>query len=229
MPARKMLKGRRKAGVKRRGARRARPGRSLGAPRPIFTETFRLKFGNPPLNPGYNMNSNAGGTLSVAISDVPQITNYSSLYSKYRILKATFICLPQFVTESSDVNAAQYNQTQGAGAWGMSRIVTAVHTTPGGGANPGAESDLLQYNNCKIHTGKPKITLSCRPVPDLLDANGNQVTNRRQFINFSGDADGEIEHHGIKWWHTLPNPGGNVTDVPYFVYCRLTFQLADSR
>jgi len=224
---------RRKQAPRRRPAmnRQLAVRRPLRSPQPIFTETFRLKFGQPPLNPGYNMASNSGGTLSVNIGDVPQITNYSSLYTKYRILKATFICLPQFVSQSADINGAAYNQSLGLGAWGQARVITALQTSPDGGANPASEEDVLQHNNCQIHSGKSKLVLSCRPVPDLLDANGNRVTARApQFLNFENNVDGEIEHYGIKWWYTLPNLSPLVdTNVPIFVYCKLTFQLADSR
>lgn len=177
------------------------------------------------------MDSNAGGVLSIRMSQVPQISQYNSLYTKYRILKAKFICLPQFNSESSDVNAAAYNQTQGAGAWGLGRIVTSVQDSPDQPA-PVSEDDVLEDNGCKIHTGKPKLTLSCRPTPNTLDVNGNRMTQKGKFINFvdlSVANAQDISHYGIRWWYTLPNPGGNTENRPYFVYCKLTFQLADPR
>lgn len=158
---------------------------------------------------------------------MPQVAQYSTLYTKYRVLKAQFICLPQFVTESSDVNAATYNQTQGAGAWGMSRIVTSIQDSPAQPV-PLSENDVLEDNGCKIHTGRPKLLLACRPTPDTLDANGVIMTQRGKFINFSSSGP-DVTHYGIRWWHTLPNPGGNIENRPYFVYCKLTFQLADPR
>jgi len=176
------------------------------------------------------MDSNAGGVLSVRISQVPQIAQYSTLYTKYRILKAKFILLPQFVTESSDVNAAQYNGSTGLGNWGMSRIVTSIQDSPDQ-PQPVSEDDVLEDNGCKIYTGRPKIVLGCRPVPNTLDANGVIMTQKGKFINFVGSSPTvqEVEHFGIRWWHTLPNPGGNIENKPYFVYCKLTFQLADPR
>lgn len=211
---------------RRRAARRFAVGRPLRAnPRPIFTETFRL-FTDDPLAPPYRLSSNTGGVLSVKISQMPQIAQYTTLYQKYRILKATFICLPQFVSQSSDVNAAYYNQSLGLGAWGMSRLITAVNTSPEAVA-PVAEDDILEDNGCKIHTGKPKLVLSCRPVPDTLDANGNRMTLRNKYLNFN--PTGDITHYGIRWWHSIPNITPNSQDQFYFVYCKLTFQLADPR
>jgi len=196
-------------------------------PRPVFTETFRI-FTNDPLAPPYRMASNTGGVLSVKISDMPQIAQYNSLYQKYRILKAQFICLPQFVTESSDVNAAGYNGSLGLGNWGMARIVTAVNDSPAQ-LIPLSENDVLEDNGCRISTGKPKLVFTCRPVPDALDANGNRMSFKGKYINFNGAAGPDITHYGIRWWYTLPNPGGNIQDIPYFVYVKLTFQLADPR
>jgi hypothetical protein len=174
------------------------------------------------------MASNTGGVLSVKISDMPQIAQYNSLYQKYRILKAQFICLPQFVTESSDVNAAGYNGSLGLGNWGMARIVTAVNDSPAQ-LIPLSENDVLEDNGCRISTGKPKLVFTCRPVPDALDANGNRMSFKGKYINFNGAAGPDITHYGIRWWYTLPNPGGNIQDIPYFVYVKLTFQLADPR
>jgi len=195
-------------------------------PQPVFTETFKIP-GADPLAPEYRLNSNTGGVLAVRISQMPQLAQYSALYTKYRILKAQFICLPQFLSTSSDINAASYNASLGLGNWGMARLVTSVQNSPNTPV-PLSEDEVLEDNGCKIHIGKPKLTLSCRPVPDLLDANNVAITQRGQFINFNAGAP-DVTHYGIRWWYTLPNPGGNITNVPYFVYVKLTFQLADPR
>jgi len=223
---------RRRGRKSNRPARRARVNRRVNRarmfnPQPVFTETFRI-FTDDPLAPPYRLASNSGGVMSVRISDMPQIAQYNALYQKYRILKAKFICLPQFVTESSDVNAASYNGSQGLGNWGMARIVTAINDSPQQ-LIPLSENDVLEDNGCRISTGKPKLTFTCRPVPDTLDANGNRFTMKNKFLNFNGTAGPDITHYGIRWWYTLPNPGGNIQDVPYFVYVKLTFQLSDPR
>jgi len=226
MPIRRMRKGRRKAGVRRRFNRRANRARGMFNPAPVFTETFRIP-GQDPLAPQYRMASNTGGVLTARISDMPQLAQYSALYQKYRILKATFICLPQFATESADINAASYNASQGLGNWGMARIVAAVNDSPDA-AFPASEQDVLEDNGCKILTGKPKLVLSCRPVPNTLDANGNKMTFKGKYLNFNSTGT-DIAHYGIRWWYTLPNPGGNIQEVPYYVYVKLTFQLSDPR
>lgn len=211
--------------IRRRRVNR-RVGRRVFNPAPVFTETFRIA-GNDPLAPAYQLSSNTGGVMSVRISDMPQVGQYSALYQKYRILKAKFICLPQFVSESADVNAAGYNASLGLGNWGMARIVTAVNDSPDQ-IVPLSENDVLEDNGCRISTGKPKLTFTCKPVPDTLDANGNRMTIKGKYLNFQSLGP-DITHYGIRWWYTLPNPGGNVQNIPYFVYVKLTFQLSDPR
>jgi len=222
---------RRRARKSNRPIRRRRVNRRVARarmfnPQPVFTETFRIP-GNDPLAPAYRLASNTGGVMSVKISDMPQIAQYSALYQKYKILKAVFICLPQFVTNSADINAAYYNSTLGFGNWGMARIVTAINDSPDA-IVPLSENDVLEDNGCRISTGKPKLVFSCKPVPDTLDANGNRMTFKGKYLNFNA-AGPDISHYGIRWWYTLPNPGGNIQDVPYYVYVKLTFQLSDPR
>lgn len=197
-------------------------------PQPVFTETFRLFDPQNPGGPVYQLNSNAGGILTVAISQMPQVAQYKSLYTKYRILRAQFICLPQFVTESSDGNASAYNGSLGLQNMGMARIVTSVSDSPGSSGLPLSEDDVLEDNGCKIHTGKSKLVLTCRPVAETEDNLGTAMTLRGKYINFEASGP-DIDHYGIRWWYTLPVPSGNITPVPYFVYCKLTFQLADPR
>ena len=171
MPAKKTSRAparRRRGGARRMRGRVMRPLRTMYNPRPVFTETFRMAVGVDPLRPYYQMDSNTGGVLKISMSQVPQLAQYNQLYTKYRILKARFICLPQFNSLSADVNSASYNGSLGLGSWGMGRIVTSIQDSPATPL-PVNEDDVLEDNGCRIHTGKPKITLACRPVPDTLD------------------------------------------------------------
>jgi len=196
-------------------------------PQPVFTETCRLFF-DSVLNVPVRLNANQGGTLRVSMSDLPQLAQYTALYQKYRILKCQFICLASYATESADVNAAQYNATLGgaAGNAGMSRIVFAVNDTPAIAA-PASETEVLTQNGCKIVSGKPKILMNCRPVPNLLDANGVQLSERGSYINFVGGN--QVFHFGINWWHTSPQFAGSTINPWYEVYAKITFQLADPK
>jgi len=210
----------------KRKPRMARPMRSLRSnPQPVFTETFMKMNGNTP----YVLNPNAGGLLQVSISEVPQLAQYDALYTKYRILKCQYIFIPLWNTEASDANASNYNAslTPAVINSGLSRLVFSIDNTPDISA-PVAESQVLEHNGAKIMVGKPKLQISHRPVPNVLDQNGVSMTFKGKFITFSSV---NALHNGISWWHTQP-PLTNAPSgygVPYQVYCKLTFQLADPR
>lgn len=222
MPPRKFGKGRRKAGVRRKYPMGRRL-RQVMNPRPVFTETCRLTL---PGGADFTLIPNTGGRLAVNMGQLPQLAQYTSLYQKYRILKTTFICLSPVNSESNDINAEFYNLSQGVVNTGMSRLVFAINDSPDIPA-PANEDAVLTDNGCKIVSGKPLIRISCKPVPDTVDANGVRLTTRGQFINFN-PAGPEVTHYGVTWWHSQPTTAAAPL-AGYFVYAKITFQLADPR
>jgi len=174
---------------------RATGRRMMFNPQPVFTESYALMNGEVL----YAMNPGSGGVLAVNMSQIPQLAQYSNLYQKYRILKAKFICIPTWSTESSD--------PQVAATIGLSRIVYAINNSPAIAA-PASEAVVLQDNGCRILCGKPKITMSCRPVPNTLDTNGIQTTLNKKYINFNTVAANNTPHYGISWYHSQPGTAG---------------------
>jgi len=220
MPIRRMRKGRRKAGVRRRFNRRANRARTFN-PAPIFTESFVL----PKTGGQYSLDPNTGGVLAVSMDNMPQLAQYSALYQKYRILKAKFICIPTHNTAAADINSEL--PPGGLQSVGLSRVIYAVNDSPDQVTIPASEADVLKDNGCKIACGSPKLIMSCRPVPDTLDSNGNRTTLRGNYLNF---VSVNAAHYGITWFHSQPVlPGNAGYGVPYLVYCKLTFQLSDPR
>jgi len=190
-------------------------------PAPIFTESFQL----PKTGGQYALDPNVGGVLSVTMDNMPQLAQYSALYQKYRILKAKFICIPTHNTAAADVNSEL--PPGGMQSVGLSRVVYAINDSPNQITAPAAESDVLRDNGCKIVCGSPKLTMSCRPVPDTLDSAGNRMTFKNKYLNF---VSVNAVHYGITWFHSQPVlPGSSGFGVPYLVYCKLTFQLSDPR
>lgn len=212
---------------RRRPLRRMRVARGLRSnPRPIFTETVRLELVGNPGAP-YQMNSNTGGALQVTMNMIPQLSQYSSLYTKYRILKVQYLCLGTWNTQSSDPNAGQYNTTLPTASYGMGRIVFAIQDSPFQ-AVPFNEQEVLTANGAKIISAKPKFTINTRPVANIVDAAANQITLRGKYLNFV--TSGQNQTHGsVKWWYTLPVINTASLDPFYAVYAKITFQLADPR
>lgn len=213
MPARSMRFKRkpRRAPRRRLGNRPLRP--IVTSRSPVFTETYKHS----------TVTQNAGSVLSVQISNIAQLAQYSNLYQKYRILKATFYWLPAYVAH--DENQAIANAALGSAWTGMGRVTWSVNDSPAVPA-PANEGDVLKDNTCHIVPMKSKLTMSCRPVPDCLDANGVRTTTG-QFINFS-TAGPDAVHYGISYWYTQYG-GGGVSTNPVDIFCRLTFQVSDPR
>jgi hypothetical protein len=175
-----------------------RPSRALMTSRaPVFTETYKHS----------TVTQNLGGNLSVQISNIAQLAQYSSLYTKYRILRATFYWLPSYVAH--DENQAVVNAAGGQAWTGMGRVTYSVNDSPAV-AIPVNEAQVLQDNGVKIVPMKSKLTMSCRPKPDCLDANGVRLTTG-QFINFN-PAGPDAVHYGISYWYTQYGGGGVSTN-----------------
>lgn len=214
----------------RRRARRAfrsriaRPIRSYN-PRPVFTETCRLSVvdTSPPVN--YQMNSNSTGQLRVQMDMLPQLAQYSALYQKYRILKVTYLCLGTFNTQASDVNVAQSNIST-AVSYGMGRIAHVIQSSPSVPL-PTSEQSVLTCNGVKVISARPKFTITHRPVPNILDANGNEISMKSPYLQFVS-AGFNIPHGAVNWSYILPS-SNPAFDPLYAVYAKITFQLSDPR
>jgi len=204
--------------------RRLRVSRPLQVnPYPIFTESY-LRLEDTSANP-YTLAPNAGGVLTVNMDNLPQLAQYTALYQKYRILRARFICIPTWNTASADANSQL--PVGGLQQVGLSRVVYAINDSPNL-TIPVNETEVLTDNGCKIVCGSPKLTMSCRPVPQTEDSVGNRFSMRGKFINF--ESTGNAPHYGISWFHTQPVfPVGQGFGVGYLVYVKLTFQLSDPR
>lgn len=219
-----MLRSGRRSNLKRKPMRRrrvgrvARPLRAIN-PQPLFTETYTKGVIAP----------NSGGVLTFNINEVPQLSQYNTLYQKYRIVSARVILVPQFM--AGEQNAASYNASVNVYAHGLGRIVWAVNDSPGVTA-PAAELDVLKDNGCKIRPVRDLVKMSCRPKPLYEDANGILITLKQNWINFQTgpSAPADPKHFGISYWYTQPLLGTTpLTNNDLQVYCKLTFQLADPR
>jgi len=226
---------RRQTKRKYRGRRRAKLGMYRGrrlmrfSPAPVFTETYRLPD---------DLSPNAGFLLAPRISQIAQIAQYSALYQKYRIIKAKFLLIPNF-SGGTDQNVSIYNTVSGnfptipgVSSAGSARIVYVIDNSPNQAA-PVSEDATLQENGCKIRMATNMVRMACKPVPDIKDANNNEITLKGKYLNFS-DSGPEIAHYGIRGWINHPYSLGtgsfNIADsLKFAVYVKLTFQVAEPR
>lgn len=216
---------------KKRGGRRRRAKTSVPRamtkynPQPVFTETCRLAVTNTSPRVFYQMSSNSTGQLRVQMDMLPQLSQYSALYQKYRILKVKYLFLGTYNTQASDINVAQANLGT-AVTYGMGRIVTVVNDSPAA-PFPTTEDSVLTCNGAKVISARPKFTITHRPVPNLLDASGSQITMKSPYINFVTSGF-NVEHGAVNWSYTLPG-SNQALDPQYVVYAKITFQLSDPR
>jgi len=192
-------------------------------PQPVFTETFKAT----------TLSANAGFNLSSVISQVPQLSQYSNLYQKYRILKAMWLIFPTW-SGGEQQNVAIFNSASGPtvppGLYnvGTSRVAFVINDSPDQ-VLPVSEAAVLQDNGCKIKFLDKKLTIMNRPVPDVKDSNGVQMTFKGKYINFASSGNPDVTHYGVDGWITQPVSGATGPAQQYEVYCKLTFQLADPR
>lgn len=205
----------------RRNIGRARLMRKRGLrarnPSPTFTETYTLTSLQP----------NAGGVFRFSMDQIPQLAQYSGLYQKYRILKASIHLLPEY--NSFEQNQAESNAALSRTYFGLSRVAWATNDTPNTAA-PANEAAVLQDNGARIKAlSTGGIRMSCRPVPSTNDANNVAMTFNRKYINFNNSGP-NAPHSGIAYWLTQQVSGGAPVAVNVaIVYVKLTFQLSDPR
>jgi len=190
-------------------------------PTPHFTETFQYTTLLP----------NAGFLLTANIDNIPQLANYTGLYQQYRITRCKFIIMPTW-TGGEDQNQAINNAAfgplvpPGLSSAGTSRVVTVIDSSPNQTV-PVSEAAVLQENGCRIRFLDKKMEVGCSPVPDLKDANGNQLTIRGKYQNFTSP---NVAHYGVRGWITQPfTVGSTANAMQYVVYAKLTFGLREPR
>ena len=188
-------------------------------PQPVFTETYKYTTLSP----------NAGFLLTANVDSLPQLTQYTGLYQQYRIIKCQFILMPTW-TGGEQQNVAIFNSASGPSvppgltSVGTSRMVSVIDSSPNQSV-PISEDAVLQENGCKIRFLDKMAKLSCAPVPDLKDANNNQLTLHKKFQNFVSP---NVAHYGVRGWITQAVSTGT-SAITYTVYAKLTFQLREPR
>jgi len=225
--ARRVKKARRLVPVMRRGRVLA-----FKQAQPIFTEMYELT-GSGPGQPGFQVYPNTGNVFRFNMDHIPQLSQYTALYQKYRILKAAILVLPEYT--GAEQNQAEENSSNSRSSFGQSRMALAINNSPAVPV-PATELDVLKDNGAKVKSLTPRgIRVSCRPVPNLnigsnqAGVGAQSITLRKKYLNLNA-VNGNIDHYGISWWLTQIGPvPASATKNIGIVYVKLTFQLADPR
>lgn len=197
---------------------------TMGNSQPVFTETYRSNITLLP---------NAGQVLTCTMDGLPQLSQYTALYQKYRVIKAQWLLLPTW-TGGESQNPAIFNAASGPTvppgltSVGTTRVVYAINNSPGLTA-PASEQVVLQDNGCKIKFLDKLIKINHKPVPGLEDQNGEEMSFRKSpFLNFIAT---NALHYGVSIFVNQPLSVGSTggSGLTVSVYCKLTFQLSDPR
>lgn len=203
-------------------AARARLGRYN--PTPTFTETY---VGNPiPFQIQGTSPSGASiaaGLIQVALNDIPQVAQYTSLYNQYCIRKVTAIMMPAYNV---------YDQpATGSSVTHAPRLVTAIQDSAQQVA-PTSELDVLQDNSAKIKMFTKPCKFSWRPVAAVGNTavtGGALVAESRKNRWLSTEAI-TVAHAGLAFAFTTDTPVTNpATTVLANVYFKVTFSLKDPK
>lgn len=211
-----------------RRRRLARIRRRVLSNQPTFVETYNKAADNVFVQCG----GTAGKLFKVRIQDIPQVAQYANLYTQYRINWVKVMLVPQYNTQSSDFNAATYNQSMPSASAGMARIVYSIQDSPGQ-TDPTSELEVLEDNGCKIKPMGKMWSCSFKPVADVTINNGSggviPVRQKyKQWFNFDTATPANNPYHeGVKAFITLPGTTSDTAGISWTAYYKVSFTLRD--
>lgn len=200
----------------------------------FFTETFRAS--NLQAN-GDSTTSNPGQIWNATIQSIDQYAQYKALYQKYRIVKLTWMYIPDF--GPAEPNAAEAIAAQNA-MWDTNARMHFVKdytqtTTP-----PANEIALLDNQGAKTvmfnsRTRPVRVTQTYPVTQDKLlnDAGGgvtSQIaTTKNRWCSFDDSV--SPAHGNILTYVQTRSLGafGAIGQTVGSVYCKMTFECKDPR
>lgn len=129
---------------------------------------------------------NEAAAYAISIGNMPNVTEFSSLFDAYRINKVVFKFIPSYNT--------YYTGTTLAAGTSLPKILTALDFDDA--TAPTAADELFQYDTLRIHTGDKRFSRKFTPfcAPDIGASNSSGVKSK-QWIDW---AFTNIPHYGLK-------------------------------
>lgn len=187
-------------------------------PVPTFTETVALA----PLTFNQTSTGNTTGLFQPQFLNIPQYTQYCSLYNQYCIRKCQLIFIPTY-------NMYDLNNPTSPTPVQAPRLVYAIQDSSLVNT-PAVEDDVLQDNGAKIRMFTKPIKINFRPkacVGNSLNAGGFAATNRAGATWLTTQV-ASVPHNGVAFSFTTGLPPAG-TPVLASVYMKLTFSLRDPK
>lgn len=200
--------------------RRSKPKRSGAVHH--FNECFSL-------GPTYvNAPAGSGFALGMKMTDLPQIVNYTTLYTQYKINGVKLLFIPR--ATQTDSTTLQAGVVSGLA---NTRISYAIQDSADYNP-PVTEIDVLACNGVKIRSGNKPFSIKYKPVPRLEQTDGTSgvtvgVGAKSGWINFDGHG-ADVLHYGVNMWVTTPaNSVGSYPVAVNDVYAYISFSCRDPR
>lgn len=166
--------------------------------------------------------SNNGHALGVSINNLPQITCYQSLYSKYKITGAKYTFIPN--TGNSEVNQVLSNIATAYPYAGLCRVAYSI--SKGFMSAPANEGAIIAQEHKLRMMGNKGFSVYVKMPVFLVDANPGGVTTESKIttglLGLNQSAD--VVHQGLEWYAT--NQG--TANISYKVYITLYATLYES-
>lgn len=229
--------------VSKRKVRRARQYRGYRPRRTVrtsqvFSETYKCGTECGGVNANGEIFIPSGQTgqgfkLLTQMNTFHQTSQYSNLWSAYKIIKAKFTIVPKWGNEL--FNEASIGTAGSLPISENRRIAYAINDMNNDTA-PLTELSVLQDNGCKIKLFNKPVVITIRPKPVLAQVGGSIVAlpnvltyqNRGEWIEFD-EAGTTVPHIGVDGFisatNTLTAGFLSVADV----YCTVSFVCKDPR
>jgi len=225
MPPRRYVRpGRKPAYKPRRYKQRARAMRSARVNRMIHSFKRMVSLGTYTATATSVTDTPVAKAFSFQLTDLPNVTEYSSLFDQYKISGVQLRIVPK-VAMTTQGSSTGTIQTVGYG-----QVVTAIDFDDA--ANPTAKDELLQYQNAKVTQASRLHTRFIKPR--ILDTVWvNSISSGYQSVRpgWVDLANTNMPHYGIKLWVDAPaNSGGTTSSsVAYDVYAVYYFKCKNTR
>lgn len=142
------------------------------------------------------------GTLTVQMASIPDVTDFTTLFDRYRINKVIVRFVPNFT--GSDLNPS-------SSVISIPNFHTVLDYDDS--TAPGSLNNMFQYSTYRMTRGN-KIHIR-KYTPSVLTAQGSGSTYGPKWKQWLDLSDLTINQYGLKFWIDQQNAGGVGTFKPY--------------
>lgn len=153
------------------------------------------------------------GTMVFALSDLPNYTEFTSLFDQYRIIEVEVRFIP-------------YAGNSACGPYGYSKPDLLVVADYDDATPPATTAGLLQYENLQIVHGNAPLTVRVRPHAALAAYSGAFTSYANVEHMWMDSGSPNVQHYGVKYSLTQAQGATDLSTyqpwATYKIACRNT-------